>query len=442
MMAVEGGSAAGPPEPLPLPLPLPFCRWPGMGMGGMDIMACIAECTAVCTAASTMAEMSGGGGGGGGVGRGRGRGADGPVWGDGEGGVGISAVGLEEATEVGHNDGEVVAGVDVGAGGRGSLGALVVGADEATAPRNPGEGGVGIGDDGEVEGAAVEGGVDRGGNTLHDGIGVEGVATGEGGGVEDAERAKRRAGGEDAPGGEGEGERCGLQFRDRAGLGAMAGEPDVEGEGQQGEDAEEGLQRVQVEDEDTAVNEGRTFGVEALAEVEGGLDAGLTGEGGLHLRGGPEDVVAGFVGAGRAGGFGEDGCGEGRGRGGEVREFDGSEEGRAGEAETAADAREDRRGVGDRLGVGEEALDVGLFPLAVAVEGGSGGVVVGGGIARSAVSGGHGEGGFANDLFGRWFLGGGAQKREALRRTAGGGGRETIGVTGGEETEIFGDHAG
>ena len=43
-------------------------------------------------------------------------------------------------------------GVHVGTGGRGGLGALMVGADEEAAPGRPGEGRVGICGNGEVEG--------------------------------------------------------------------------------------------------------------------------------------------------------------------------------------------------------------------------------------------------------------------------------------------------
>ncbi len=62
------------------------------------------------------------------------------------GGVGVDTVGVEEASEEGHGNGQVVAGVDVGAGGGGGLGALVVGADEAATPGHPREVWVGVGD--------------------------------------------------------------------------------------------------------------------------------------------------------------------------------------------------------------------------------------------------------------------------------------------------------
>jgi hypothetical protein len=75
-----------------------------------------------------------------------------------------------------------------------------------------------------------------------------------------------------------------------ASLGTVSGKPDMEGEVHQRENAEEGLQRVQIEGEDAAVDEGSAFGVEAFNEVEGGFDSGLAGEGGFHLGGGAEDV--------------------------------------------------------------------------------------------------------------------------------------------------------
>ena len=64
-------------------------------------------------------------------------------------------------------------------------------------------------------------------------------------------------------------------------MGAVAGKPDVEGEGHDGEDADEDLQRVQVEGENTAVDQGGTFGIKAITKVEGGFDAGLASEASL-----------------------------------------------------------------------------------------------------------------------------------------------------------------
>ena len=324
--------------------------------------------------------MSGGGGGGrrGGYGGGR---ADRAVGSDGEGGVRILAVGLEEAFQGDHGGGELVAGVCVGTGGGGRLGALMVGANEATGPGGPGQCRLGEGGDGEVERSEVEGGVDRGGYALHNGVGVEGVAAGEGGGVEDAEGTERGPWGEDVAGGEGEGERRDLERGDGAGLGAVTREPHVEGEVHHGEDAEEDLQRVQVEGEDAAVDQGSAFGIEAFAKVEGGFDAGLPGEARLGQGGCAKDVVARLVGTRGAGCFGQDGGGKGRGGGGETEELDGGEEGGADETEAATDAGEDARGVGDRLRVGNDAVNVGLLSFAVAVEGRRGLVIVGRGFA-------------------------------------------------------------
>ena len=110
--------------------------------------------------------------------------------------------------------------------------------------------------------------------------------------------------GEDVAGGKGEGKRRDLERGNGAGLGAVAREPHVEGEVHHGEDADEDLQRIQVKGEDAAGDHGGAFGVEAIAKVEGSLDAGLAREARLGQGGGAEDVVSRLVGTRCAGCFG------------------------------------------------------------------------------------------------------------------------------------------
>ncbi len=96
----------------------------------------------------------------------------------------------------------------------------------------------------------------------------------------------------------------------------------------------------------------------ALPEVESGFNTGFTSEAGLGVGGGAKDVITGFVGARRAGSFGEDGGGERRRGGGEAEEPDGLEERGPDEAEATADARKNGSSVCDSLGVGDDAVDV------------------------------------------------------------------------------------
>ena len=157
--------------------------------------------------------------------------------------------------------------------------------------------------------------------------------------------------------------------------GEVFGEPYVEGELEEGKDAQQHLERVQVEGEGPAVDEGGALLVKAEAQVEGRVDARFTGEGGFGVGGEAQDVVAHLLDARGACGFGEDGCGEVSGMGCEAVELDRAEEGSAGETEAAPDAGEDSRGVGDGLAVGHDANDVDLLRAPVG-EGARGGVGV------------------------------------------------------------------
>ena len=133
--------------------------------------------------------------------------------------------------------------------------------------------------------------------------------------------------------------------------------PDVEGELENGEDAKEHLEGVQVEGEDAAGDEVGACVVEAGAEAEGRVGTGAA-VGRCFCEGGvAEDLVPHFLHAGGVGGFGDDLGGEGVGWGGVVVHLGGEEEGLADAGEAAADAGEDGGAVVGGAGVGEDAAD-------------------------------------------------------------------------------------
>ncbi len=82
--------------------------------------------------------------------------------------------------------------------------------------------------------------------------------------------------------------------------------PDVEGELEDGEDAEEHFEGVQVEGEDAAADEVGACVVEASAEAERRVGPGAAGGRRLGEGGVAEDLVSHFLHAGGVGGFGYD----------------------------------------------------------------------------------------------------------------------------------------
>ena len=60
----------------------------------------------------------------------------------------------------------------------------------------------------------------------------------------------------------------------------MAAIPEVQGELEDGHDAKEHLEGVQIQGEGAAGDEGRAFGVEAVADPIGRFSAGFAGDGG------------------------------------------------------------------------------------------------------------------------------------------------------------------